>query len=385
MKRSFLLPIFCLLLAITITTGCKPDNPIFGSNALVFKSELFRDQLIQRLGTAVGYQFVITQDGRIVHAVANGNAAVNTAGDTLRANVNLFFNIASMTKTMTAAAALTILAENDILPTASIGPYLPASWQTHPQIANLNFRQLLAHLSGIRESATDYNSLKVVVASPPNANRNYFYANANYALFRVLLPKITNPVEFEQRESQMSTTEFEQWVSEEYIRIMNQYVFAKVGIPFRACTPIAGQTVNGHGEIFREAISQSLGVWTNISGGGGFYLTTIDLARIMVFMRYREDIISNETRNYMDNNNNTIGWNRRMNVRDGSAIGHGGSLYLDLDGSESLTGNDVGVEGIIVKFPNKVELALTINSVGADWRPFNSMLIAAYNASFEKP
>ncbi|RYZ37794.1 MAG: class A beta-lactamase-related serine hydrolase, partial [Sphingobacteriales bacterium] len=293
------------------------------------------------------------------------------------ASVDGFMNIASVTKTLTAITAIRLLKKNGINIDSTIGKWLPASWPKNDKISKLKFKQLLTHTSGIRTGNTSWNDLKQVVANAPEGNTDYVYANANFALFRAMLPKLDNNLTFEYWETHMTEENFNNWMSTLYISLVNNYVIENAGITERTCSPVSGTNYTMHNEAPQSLVSVALGDWKQSCGGGGFFMTTMDLSRIIVYMTHSNKILSDNDRALMDENR--LGWNRVVAVTGGTALGHGGGLYEDIDNSGGVTAGDVGLQTLIMKFPNKVELALGINSIGNDWRNTNSIVQTAYN------
>ena len=66
------------------------------------------------------------------------------------------------------------------------------------------------------------------------------------------------------------------------------------------------------------------------------------------------------------------------------AYGHGGALYSDVNQSDSLDVGDVGLQTLIMKFPARVQLALSINSVDSTWRNTSGIVKAAFDAAWVK-
>lgn len=363
--------------------SCQFIDPLpIKSNAPVFDVELFKENLNAQLAGARGYQFVITSNGRIAATEAVGIGAISRAGNT-PSSIDAFVNIASVTKTLTATAALRVLPKAQVNLGDAIGPWLPDSWDVHSDISELTFRQLLTHTSGIRTSSTGWTDLRDMVSSPITQPKlPSSYANANFALFRAMLPKLNDKVLFEEQEDELTEGEFQSWMSSEYIKVIQNEVISRAGLGARGCTPIEGNTFQMLSEAPSGLIGVDLGNWTEFSGGGGFFLTTKDMSRIIVYLTHSDDILSKTQRTQMDSEQ--LGWNRRVAVKGGFALGHGGGLYNDNDNSESLTAGDSGLQTLLMKFPGKIELALSINSVPSTWRDTNTIVQTAFNDAWVK-
>jgi CubicO group peptidase (beta-lactamase class C family) len=101
-------------------------------------------------------------------------------------------NAASVNKTMTAVAALKLLAAKNISVTSSIGSYLPKSWTLGNGVSAITFAELMTHKSGIRDPSslgTSYTGLKGIMAQDITTKAPQ-YQNANFALFRILFTYI---------------------------------------------------------------------------------------------------------------------------------------------------------------------------------------------------
>lgn len=352
-------------------TSCKKGLPI-KSNDKVFKVELFKQGLKQQLSAARGYQFIINKDGRWADSAVAGIGGFNRSNVTFPASVNSEVNIASVTKHFTAVAVLKLLRVRKLNIESKIGQWLPASWPKNSTVANLKFKELLTHTSGIRASGTSWGTLKNVVATVPPGTKDPSYANANFALFRAMIPKLVNSSLFNSKEAELSDVEFDIWMGEEYVKQMNLLVFNPAGVA-SVCMPTPGRTTN---MMLNEAPAalegESLGDWTQTSGAGGFYLTTVQMARMIAYLVHSDAVIDIDIRDIMDSER--IGYNRVFAVSDGIALGHGGLLYA---GGGKKT---PGLRTLIMKFPNNVELALAINSTdeGAK-RDINTIVQTAYN------
>jgi hypothetical protein len=79
-----------------------------------------------------------------------------------------------------------------------------------------------------------------------------------------------------------------------------------------------------------------------------------------------------------------LGWdtNDSRMTYAGRSYGKGGALRWDNDGN-GIDPGDAGLQTLIMKFPNKVELALAINSLSGSWRSLSGMAAVAYDAAWE--
>ncbi|WP_057939955.1 serine hydrolase [Algoriphagus resistens] len=177
--KFFLNAGIAFLMAASLVSCQLIDTLPIASNDVVFDAELFKENLNAQLTGARGYQFVITRNGNIAETEAVGIGGISRTG-AIPSSIDGYVNIASVTKTLTATAALRILPKAKVDLGDVIGPWLPVSWDIHPDISQITFRQLLTHTSGIRTSRTGWTTLQNMVSSPIMASKVPEYADANF-------------------------------------------------------------------------------------------------------------------------------------------------------------------------------------------------------------
>ncbi len=198
-------------------------------------------------------------DGKVVgYACSVGSASIGAyshgqARTSANAPARLFLPstkipVASVSKIVTALAAIRVLAKHKIDLGSGIGGHLPSDWKLDPYVASITFGQLLSQSSGIKAYGNvpqDYATLKqfftqkvdptknaqctgpegptvMAPANPINPkNKSRCYSNYNFAIFRVLLPFIDgfqdDPV---NRAANMAAA---------YVKIVQKNVFEPVG------------------------------------------------------------------------------------------------------------------------------------------------------------
>src|SRR5712691_10634145 len=141
---------------------------------------------------AVGYTYLILEHGRVVASNSFGQAHTDADPPAVALSPDDRMNIASVSKTLTAVAALKLLAAKHVSVDTPISSFLPKSWTLGPDVQTITFRELLTHTSGIRSSqdlATDYDDLRTLIARGIKlGDKVYHYQNHNFALFRILIP-----------------------------------------------------------------------------------------------------------------------------------------------------------------------------------------------------
>jgi D-alanyl-D-alanine carboxypeptidase len=354
------------------------------SNAKVFKAELFKSNIAAQLqqGGALGYALVINEKGQIADSASFGIGGVNPSGSgSFPASVLNDINIASVTKPLTCIAAIKLLQKKGIDIDFEIGVWLPSYWKKSSDIIHVTFRELLTHTSGIQQTSSSWDSLKSAAARTVGP-KTFFYSNANFALFRAILPKLNDLDGFNKAEN--NSTAFESWMSNEYIRLMQELVFTPAGLSNINCRV---NTSNNTCQMLNELnnpplIPRNTGDWTETCGGGGFYLTTLEMAQIMAFLAHTEAILTNAQKVFMDNN--LLGWdpNDTFNSNYGRVYGKDGALFSDNNNDNSVSSGDSGLQTWVGKFPNGVELALSVNSIGSTTRSLSTIARLAYEAAW---
>src|SRR6185503_965457 len=144
-----------------------------------FDAGLFAQSVIDKLNAGtpapVGFQLAVRDpNGKLVYSTAVGSVTGNSGLPATPMTKDRRFNVASMSKTITAVAvmaALEDLAEHQpqlgITLDSSIAPFLPSNWN-RTKVVNTSIRQLLRHTSGfVANGDNDYASLKNMVEIGP--------------------------------------------------------------------------------------------------------------------------------------------------------------------------------------------------------------------------
>jgi D-alanyl-D-alanine carboxypeptidase len=364
MKSNILLVSFIVL--IVGISGCDKVKDKFAPDSKVFKVDIFRANLQTQLNGALGYAFVINKDGQWVDSTSFGIGGTNpTGGGNISASVLHDINIASVTKPLTCIAAIKLMEQKGIDIDDQIGVWLPSYWAKSTSINTTTFRQLLTHTSNIQQSSTSWDSLKATASRPLTGPNTFVYANANFALFRALLPKMNDLDGFNAAENNSSG--FETWMSNQYISIMQDLVFTPAGLANITCRVNPGKTtMQAMNEVNNPPlIVRSSGDWTETCGGGGYYLTTMEMAQVMAYLAHTGGVLTGAQKTLMDDN--LLGWdpNDSFTSTHGKVFGKDGALFWDNDNDGNVSGGDSGLQTWVGKFPNGVELALSITLLAA--------------------
>ena len=391
-----------------------------------------------------GYSFTIVEDGQVANSVAGG---IRNAGNPFETDTQVY--VASVSKTVTAVAVLQLLEANNLSIYDSIGPWLPDDWirgYGFWSVGGLRFIDLLTHRSGVQQTISKYintipgftagnsfDALEELAAngiasdwkdtgcasknddgtyspgSPAN-NSGYFgvycYKNANYAFFRLIIPKLwqaVNPaIDHLPLDANMTA-----WLYSAYVA---QHIWAPLDLTASCYAP--NQSDKPQYFDARYPTAAPYDAWGNTSsfagcGHVGWHLSSYDLAKFATFLSHPEwltpdqQILSVANRNLMDQYK--LGWNKDSNTGDKAGMFyHGGDYYANGTAVVPTVINGQLVwqpvpasreaHACVIKFDDDVEASLVINSSirGAGiWQPalYNrlacGMLIDAYEAAQE--
>lgn len=387
MKKYLFLGVFGLIsLSLLTVSACKKKVDDKKSNGPEFNLDKFDTELKASMSPAgsIGWGYVIVKDGLFAKGAAFGKARNNADGN-LKFTLNKKINIASVSKWLTAIAAMQLLERRGLTINDKIITWLPPAWTTGPGVNNLTFGQLLGHTSGLSSANTQFATtlgwagLRRMIDTGVTQPTTYNYLNANFALFRILIPSLWKGLDDAPAISGVldsATTE------NVYIQYMQEHVFEPIGLTGIDCEPEA----RGVETLYYRTSDLEIGngvfynSWKSICGGGGYFITTMELARVLAYYRHTETIISKESRKVMEDNR--FGYNRA----DGTRQIHGS--YFAKNGSISTASvNGQGVLAEIACLPNGIEVVVVFNTqgmifAGAQTSSENA-IFDAYNKAWE--
>lgn len=385
MKKSFI-SLFSGQLALLSTTllltACDPTADV-GKNGKTLDVTALADDIEARIKPDyTGYQIVVFADGGLRASRAGGNARRAADAPERKMDIGDKLNVASVSKTVTAAALLHALNAKGISVDAVMWSYLPKHWSLHSSIKTITFRQLLAQRSGFPKNVlSDYASLKAAMPVGAASPRLTFtYQNMNFALMRFLIPNVagtysitpmpTNP-------SAQKVTEVEQKQAQEYTNAYIDYcqtnVFDKVGLsPDMACKPTVASPAlcykwaapNGKGEDF--------GDMTLTNAERGWHMSSLQMATFMNALHRTYKILPKTVADAM--RRDTLGYDRSNN-KTGTNM-----TYFMKNGGYPASMNAGEVGAWVFGFENDVYVSVLVNS---DPKPNASVwtdVVAAFDA-----
>jgi hypothetical protein len=263
----------------------------------------------QLSGKAVGFAFFL--GGCSIKSEAFGSA--RTHADYLPLVINPVdftpstkMTVASVSKVVTALAAVQVIAQRQKTDPnlkkgldSVIGTYLPPwNWDNEEQVASITFRQLLLQASGVRNYGAfdmDYGALKKFFSKPVATGSGtcgrasnstdvdavnpaivtdkttWCYSNLNFALFRILLPRIMGYAGDDEDE-----------YAERYVQIVQQNVFTPLGITDVDCDAPKDNVYAWAHAFPGDTPGHDFGDRRKLCGGEGWYLSVEDLGKVLL-------------------------------------------------------------------------------------------------------
>jgi CubicO group peptidase (beta-lactamase class C family) len=281
-RRARTTLIFVVLIG-TLIFGCNPATINQNLSRTCYKGNCLEyatwgqkiDSTINQ--QAVGYAYIIINNGLQETTNAFGKARTSNDAPETAMTLDVRSNAASVNKTMTAVAALKLLAAKNVSVTSSISPYLPKSWTLGQGVSAITFAELLTHTSGIRDTLspdTSYANLKKTMAQDIQpANKVYTYQNANFALFRIMIPYLNGFDDTNVQDIGAAT-------DQRYLDYMNSVYAPDIKI---TCKPGLNPVLSypyppgsTHGTDWND--------WTDLCGSGGLQLSVHDMGVFMAHL-----------------------------------------------------------------------------------------------------
>jgi len=228
-------------------------------------------------GQAVGYSYIIINNGLQMSSNAFGKARRSNDPPETAMTLDARSNAASVNKTMTAVAALKLLAAKNISVNSSIGSYLPKSWTLGNGVSAITFAELMTHKSGIRDPSslgTSYAGLKGIMAQNITTKAPQ-YQNANFALFRILFTYINGYNDTNKTDADIQTATDQGYLT--YMKSIYEpdiKITCKPGLNPVLSYPYPPGSTNG----------TDWADWTDLCGGGGLQLSVTDMGVFMAHL-----------------------------------------------------------------------------------------------------
>ena len=398
--RSLRLPLACLLAPLLTCSaraqdtgdlrGAERGMPKAGAGIVLapankFDLDLFESNLKKAFdGKAIGYSYAINQGGQLKRTGEGGYAVlgrdfekggiiINPEG-TEQSHLKRM-NIASVSKALTSVTVLKIIQDKltpghpNLTINSKVAPFLPSGWMQGPGVANLTFKELMSQYSGmsiIPNGSASTPNLKLWIATGvTRAKSDYKYINGNLGIFRIIIPYMRASAKARKGLDlleKVNPTNFSTMTAQMYVKEVSG-LLVKMGINNASCKPEGDfLPTRFYNSPDNGVAGQLAGDWTVGAGGGGWYLSAMDLARFLAAVRYNDKILSPTTRKLMDAN--YLGWMDpgpwSLNGTYGKYLGHRGDLNWNKDDPKKR----VGMTSLILNYPNGVQVAILVNSLG---------------------
>lgn len=287
-----------------------PSTPICQGNQCVRVCDIEKNIHAQLDGKVTGYSYFVGQYPKFGH---HGDARTAADAPETAFKSNTKITVASVSKLVTTIAAVRLIdqkaASMPLGLDTPIGAYLPSDWATQSNyIKNITFAQLLGQRSGIKDYGNvsmDYAQLKKFFtqstnamantscqgsgvknpANPVNVNdQSWCYSNYNFAIMRVLLPKVAGFAEDPNQATRPQT------LANQYTSLVQQNVFNLVGQNGVTCKPPVNST--NYAFAYKGPADNSTGTdWGDVSlicGAAGWYLSVEDMAKVMLSLNAKD-------------------------------------------------------------------------------------------------
>jgi CubicO group peptidase (beta-lactamase class C family) len=331
-------------------------------------------------GKVVGYACSVGAAGLSYYSHGQARTAANGTSRVFLPATKI--PVASVSKFVTALAAIRVLAKHNVGLDSPIGGHFPSDWHLDPVVAAITFRQLLSHRSGIKDYGNvsqEYDNLKkfftqsvdksknttcqgsavINPANPINANdKSPCYSNYNFAIFRILLPTIDGFVDDPaHRAAKLAAA---------YVRLAQIHVFEPVGATaVEAKPPASGAQASAYAFSYKFPGTASGHDWgddTLMVGAAGWYLAIEDVAKVLNSLNKNDGRILTSAQ-LQDMESTPLGWDTKTD----------GTGYRWVEKNGGWGSGDTSISTSVALFGPGVYGALFMNSdisgepnVGAD-------------------
>jgi CubicO group peptidase (beta-lactamase class C family) len=356
--------ILCSLFPVLIFAVNAHSQPTAGNQLQRVVTQQFlasyADKLEARLkDRSVGYSFTVAGgSGNLMVSRAGGDARRAPDSNARKMSADDKFNVASVSKTVTAAAVMKILSEKGISVDRPAARWLPASWTLGSNFDKVTLRELLTHRSGIRCGAeVTYENLKACVAGGVNpADKSVQkYNNSNYALFRFIIPRLNG---FPVTPIKIDESKLPAIYAKLYADYVKQNIFAPIGLNGIDLKPIATNPALAYQFPSPVQAGDSFGDMTETSASRGWNMSSKQLAIFLHNLVSTEKIVSSETSARMKDEGLGL-WKVPVTGRLVD-YEHGGH-YPGKDDKGNVF-NKGEMNTLIANFSNGVNVAIIVNS-----------------------
>ena len=302
------------------------------------------------------------------------------------------FNPASVSKWVTAIGIIHALQEmanpgetiEDLL-NRPILPYLPPSWNTVDRVANITFKQVLSHQTGLRNKTDGkcengswgtspiHEDVREALTTinqhwgPPEAP---CYENLNYGLARVLLAGLAG-----YRGSIPEEDDADEQIARQFRNYLQEHVFDPCGIWNVQFEPDSSNPTVFYPVPAGNAAGTTFPGFSLRPGSAGIFLSVAELSILIHQVTNSNTILTSESQAAMDDNQ--LGWHPRPPTQTtyGKYWVKPGYLPYEDDG--------IYLRSVVMKFENGVEISAIANTAQNIGTGFEASIKEVYEASWQ--
>jgi CubicO group peptidase (beta-lactamase class C family) len=317
----------------SVTSVVTKDEKVCDATRCVSIADVYHNIAARLEGHVVGYACCVGRAS--MGAYSHGQARTSADAPARLFLPSTKITVASVSKVLTALAAIRVLAKHNVSLDSGIGKHLPSDWHLDPHVASITFRELLSQRSGIKDygnNSQDYATLKSFftqsvdptkntpckganVTNPPDPiNPNLkdpnnpklkapCYSNYNFSIFRVLLPMINGFTDDPaNRAAKLAAA---------YVNIVEKEVFEPVGaFGVDAKPPATGPQATGYAFSYLypgTTPGHDWGDGTLGVGAAGWYLAIEDIEKVLYSLNMNDGRILTQAQ-MQDMEATPLGW-----------------------------------------------------------------------------
>ena len=367
-KLHFVLFALWLVGGLFVAEGAAQPNVQINPNNVQINPNILQRELNTRFiskfvgkldarlnGKSVGYTFFVTYKKGIAQGGAGGDARRSPDANPRKMTVDDKYNIASVSKTITASAVLKILNDKNISVDTAVHTYLPSDWTFGDNFKTITFRELLTHRSGVRcAREVTYVELKQCAAGGVIATdkATQQYNNSNFGLFRIIIARMAYPG-IRLPGKIMDDAGYSALYSGQYLNYVRTNLFAPAGLTGIDAKPVTSDPALSYQFPTPVRAGDSFGDTTEMSGSQGWNMSSKELALFLDTLVTSEKILPVAVLKQMKDDQ--LGWFRDSTTINGiTSYEHTGHYPGMWNGGELNTG--------MFTFSNGLNVAVIINS-----------------------
>jgi hypothetical protein len=329
-----------------------------------FNMDLFERNIRATLdGKTVGYAYSIGTAGQLDRQAGVGFARVAPDDQVTPQSATKAMTVASISKPVTAAATLRLLEQKGISVDSPIGPWLPAAWQRGAGVDAITFRELMTHRSGLLQnyqtatgttagkSTGSWGNIRIAVGQDLGS-KSYKYANMNFSIFRIMVPKIAYGVDlsvlYDAPPANVTPAQIDYLTGLVFLAHLKPVLAlagAQVGCGNTDAKPTRLYAMDGKAGWGPADYVQSC-------GGFGYNMSANGIASFISHVRYTGALVSPAARSLMVDGGLGL---QSYQGEHGTYHGHGAVWAMS---------GGRGMRGCVMSFGIQVDVALLVNSRG---------------------